>query len=55
MSLNQIGTYQSDGGITLLLGNKTDSGGGGVIEILASEFNFFCHISLFYRILFNSI
>ena len=50
MSLNQIGTYQSDGGITLLLGNKTDSGGGGVIESLFSELKNVGRISFFYRI-----
>ena len=50
VSLNQIDTYRSYEGRTLILGHITDSGGGGVIEILSSELrNIYC-ISLFYRI-----
>ena len=47
VSLNQIDTYWYDGERTILLGQTTDSGGGGVTEILAVElknvgkFNFF--------------
>ena len=50
VSLNHIDTYQSDGGRTLLLGQTTDSGGGGVTESLASELENVGRISFFYRI-----
>ena len=47
VSLNRIDTYPSDGGRTLLLGQTTDSGGGGVTEILASELKNIGRISFF--------
>ena len=47
MSLNQIDTYPSDGGRTLLLGHTTDSGGGGVTESLVSELKNIGRISFF--------
>ena len=50
MSLNQIYTYWSDGGRTLLLGQTIDSGGGGVTESLASELKNIGRISFFYCI-----
>ena len=50
MSLNQIDAYQYDGERTLLLGQTTDSGGGGVTESLASEIKNVGGISFFYRI-----
>ena len=48
--LNQIDTYQSYGGRTIILAKTTDSSGGRVIESLDSECtnvdcnSFFCHI-----------
>ena len=50
VSLNQIDTYCSDGGITRLLVHKTDSVGGGVTESLAIELTNVGRISFFYRI-----
>ena len=50
VSLNQIGTYWCDGGRTLLIGYKTDSGGGGVTESLASELKNVGRIRFLYRI-----
>ena len=37
VSLNHVDIFRSDWVITLLLGQTTDSGGGGVTKILASE------------------
>ena len=37
MSLNRINTYRSDGKTTLLIGQTTYSGGGGVTERLDGE------------------
>ena len=51
MSLNQIDNYRFDGGIKLLLGQTTDSGGGGVTDSLVSELNCFGRISFFYCII----
>ena len=50
MSLNQIDTHRSDGVITIILEQTTDSGGGGVTESLASELRNVGHISFFYPI-----
>ena len=51
VSLNQIDTYQSDGGRKFLLGQTTDSGVGGVAERLSSELKNVSHVSFFYHIL----
>ena len=50
MSLNQIDTYQSEVGTTLLLGKTTDSFGSGVKEILASSIKDIGRIIFFYLI-----
>ena len=50
MSLNKINTYWPDGGRKILLGNTTDSDGGGVTESLVSELKNVGRISFFYRI-----
>ena len=50
VSLNQIDTYRSDGVITLLLGQTSDSGCCGVKESLASELKNIGCISFFYCI-----
>ena len=52
MSLNQIDTYRYDGGITIILGKTTDSGGGGVTESLASEIKML--VALFSSIVFSN-
>ena len=51
VSLNHIGTYRSDGGIPLLLGQTKDYGGGELIESLAIELKNVGRISFFYCIL----
>ena len=51
MSLNQVGTYWSGGGRTLLLGKTTDYAGGVVTESLASELKNVGHINFFYCII----
>ena len=53
MSLKHIDTYRYDGGRTLLLGKTTESGGGGVTDILSSEINFF--ISLVSSIILSTV
>ena len=50
MSLIQIYTYRSDGGRQIILGQKKDSGGGGLKESLASELKNIGHMSFFYCI-----
>ena len=51
VSLNHIDTYRYCGGIILLLGKTTDSGGGGVTEILFSELKNVDCISFLYHII----
>ena len=46
--LNQTDTYRSDRGRELLLGQTTDSGGGGLTENFASELRNVGRISFFY-------
>ena len=50
VSLNHIDTYQYDGEITLIIGQTTDSGGGGVTERLDGELKNVGRISFFYHI-----
>ena len=50
MSLHQIDTYRSYGGITLIIGQTTDSGDVVVTEILSSELKNVGRIIFFYRI-----
>ena len=52
VSLNQIGICRSDGVRTLLIGQTTYSGGGGVIDNLASELKNASCINFFYCIIY---
>ena len=47
VSLNQIDTYQSDGGRKFLFVQTKDSGVGGVAERLSSELKNVSHVSFF--------